>query len=682
MKTSCEHINDFLKHQENTHSTSSCPQTSVNPQISADILVKSTPIATNAHSSISSVCSSTCSSGNLNSNVNVTEESNFSTTTSTSNVSCSSACNNQGSLSCSSRNTRVFRRLEKIFENIAALRRSASLKTTNDQALKYPVCDECKLCSSRLHICASCEYVGCFTDLNNHIVKHANNEKHYIIMDISYGMVYCCQCNDYQYDEKLEDISNRCFLKEKLFRFGKFTDWEPSHYHLNLLKLNSSPNKLKTFRLKNSSIIGLRGLLNLGNTCFMNCILQALTHTPMLRDYFLSDQHNCSNSKTNCSSANPGGSTSNFTKKFNSSSNFNGNGNGNGNSSNYGNGAHNATKGANKKHCLVCEISTLFQEFYSGKRTPHIPFKLLHLVWTQVKHLAGYEQQDAHEFFIAALNAIHKNCIENDEEFMGNKPNGTDFNNCNCIIDRIFTGGLQSDIICSNCNNVSTKVDPFWDISLDLGALPHSSSTTNQISNCNKNESCSKNISANNNSNQQQKGSATLEDCLRRFTLPEILTNFNCSYCKCNNESTKQLTMKKLPIVGCFHFKRFEHSLKFHKKISTHISFPEILDMTPFMSSKRNQISYFTSSTSSSNSSSSANSDLNNLNDPNNQYFLFAVVNHHGTIESGHYTCFIRLTREQWFKCDDHLISKASINDVMNSEGYLLFYHKIWLDYD
>jgi ubiquitin carboxyl-terminal hydrolase 22/27/51 len=35
-------------------------------------------------------------------------------------------------------------------------------------------------------------------------------------------------------------------------------------------------------------------------------------------------------------------------------------------------------------------------KFYSGKRTPHIPFNLLHQVWTQVKHLAGYEQQDAH----------------------------------------------------------------------------------------------------------------------------------------------------------------------------------------------------------------------------------------------------------------------------------------------
>jgi len=34
-------------------------------------------------------------------------------------------------------------------------------------------------------------------------------------------------------------------------------------------------------------------------------------------------------------------------------------------------------------------------------------------------------------------------------------------------------------------------------------------------------------------------------------------------------------------------FQRFEHSTGFHKKISTYVSFPEELDMTPFMSNSR-----------------------------------------------------------------------------------------------
>ena len=37
--------------------------------------------------------------------------------------------------------------------------------------------------------------------------------------------------------------------------------------------------------------LGLRGLYNLGNTCFTNCIVQPLIHNPLLRNYFLAGMH-------------------------------------------------------------------------------------------------------------------------------------------------------------------------------------------------------------------------------------------------------------------------------------------------------------------------------------------------------------------------------------------------------
>lgn len=45
------------------------------------------------------------------------------------------------------------------------------------------------------------------------------------------------------------------------------------------------------------------------------------------------------------------------------------------------------------------------------------------------------------------------------------------------------------------------------------------------------------------------------------------------------------------------------------------------------------------------------------------------MVNHQGTLESGHYTSFIRQHKDQWFKCDDAIITKAGIADVLDSEG-------------
>uniref|UniRef100_A0A6G1SBH2 Ubiquitin carboxyl-terminal hydrolase n=1 Tax=Aceria tosichella TaxID=561515 RepID=A0A6G1SBH2_9ACAR len=483
-------------------------------------------------------------------------------------------------------------------------------------------CSGCNKHIHHLYSCLECTYMGCyeFSDNNskNHIYEHAMKEKHHLAMDLLFVAIYCFKCDDYVYNQEFESIlrsqspqqkmatsihdNNLIVLKKQATTTsatsttiittttGNSSSANSSVVHSNIL--GSSPSKKRRKgspqrkRISHNSFLGLRGLLNLGSTCFMNCILQALIHTPLLRDYFLDDLHEC---------------------------HYNG----------------------DKTICLVCEMCRLFQEFYSGKSTPHIPLRLLHLVWTHAKHLAGFEQQDAHEFFIATLNILHRHCKGIDTG--SNEAIVNDPQNCDCIIDRIFTGGLQSDVTCQACNNVSTTIDPFWDISLDLGPK-------------------------------------SLLECLERFTRQEHLgsaAKIKCSKCQSYQESTKQLSMKKLPIVASFHLKRFSHSNRLHKKISTFISFPLYLDMSPFKASRR--------APPNNNNSNNRNEhkDEDEEEDASCKYCLFAVVNHSGTIETGHYTAYIRQCRDQWFKCDDHLITRATVQEVLQSEGYLLFYHKL-----
>uniref|UniRef100_A0A1I8A752 ubiquitinyl hydrolase 1 n=1 Tax=Steinernema glaseri TaxID=37863 RepID=A0A1I8A752_9BILA len=277
-------------------------------------------------------------------------------------------------------------------------------------------------------------------------------------------------------------------------------------------------------------------------------------------------------------------------------------------------------------------------EFYSGTRSPFAPYRLLYLVWKNEKHLAGYEQQDAHEFLISALSTMH-------HQARSSSLNTTTLD-CKCIIDRIYTGQLQSAVCCRNCGAVSRKLDPFRDLSLNVDQTTNGSV------------------------------SVTLAECLRRYTTPEPLDDgkgIRCEHCTQIATRTQQLTLYKLPLVMCFHLKRLVHHKA--KKSNVEVSYPEFLDVTeftsPYILRRQNGIQ--------PSPLDDPNEKLNNL---KNRYALFAVVNHFGTVEAGHYTCFVKHQMKKWYLCDDERIIETSPEVVLGSEGYLLFYHKQFLEYE
>uniref|UniRef100_A0A1I8BYM4 ubiquitinyl hydrolase 1 n=1 Tax=Meloidogyne hapla TaxID=6305 RepID=A0A1I8BYM4_MELHA len=493
----------------------------------------------------------------------------------------------------------------------------------------------CRCCGTRLNplmmCCLECSTFGCLKHLRN---AHLQEKGHLFAMSTCFGEIFCLKCDDFIYDRKIEKTrSEYQNARRKMLGLSLRHRWNPGRYEARLCRRSS----LRLLRLLNSnntgssqqsigatlSIPGLRGLVNLGNTCFMN------------------NQHNCKL----CS----------------------------------------LTPNSDLNTCLMCELAHIFQEFYGGESlySPFVPNRMLHLVWTHAKHLSGYEQHDAHEFLISALNILHRH-----SESLSMKQNPHD---CKCIIDRLFTGQLQSDLTCTKCGRISTKLDPYWDISLELLNGKTAATTTireetllkEEENNNRRSESvgsnslCSTttNLSNLNTNNNEGKNELSLEECLLSFVRAENLgTKIKCERCGTYEISTKQLTLRKLPIVACFHLKRFEHVNTSNKrqKIIKPFRFPESIDLTPYTTPFRNTHE----------NCKEMRQTRQKLTSLSNQYSLFAVVNHTGSTESGHYTCYVRHQRDNWFNCNDQKIRKERLEDVLSSEGYLLFYCKSFIDYD
>lgn len=274
-----------------------------------------------------------------------------------------------------------------------------------------------------------------------------------------------------------------------------------------------------------SGAFGVSGLRNLGNTCFMNSILQCLSHTRLLLEFCINGEYKADVNKANS-----------------------------------------CMKGA-----LISAYAKLMESISRGTELVS-PNEFKSQIARFAKRFVGYSQQDAEEFLIYLLEGLHEDLNRTDKEtrklFIVRDCSDLDhlspsvkaielwnrFKQCeNSKIVDTFMGYMRSSLICTNCGHTSNSFEPFLDLSLPI---PLTSSHVE------------------------------LEDCLSLFTQEEILDGDEMPMCsRCNNRQKfkKTLTIQKFPQILIFHLKRFRHDRQQWSKLSTFVNCPlAALDLTKF----------------------------------------------------------------------------------------------------
>ncbi|NXK06119.1 UBP31 hydrolase, partial [Herpetotheres cachinnans] len=183
-----------------------------------------------------------------------------------------------------------------------------------------------------------------------------------------------------------------------------------------------------------------------------------------------------------------------------------------------------------------------------------------------------------------------------------------------------------------------------------------------------------------------QPQTCTLSQCFQLYTKEEQLAPddaWRCPHCKQLQQGSITLSLWTLPDVLIIHLKRFRQEGDRRMKLQNMVKFPlSGLDMTPHVV-KRSQSSWSLPS-----HWSPWRRPYGLGRDPEDYiYDLYAVCNHHGTMQGGHYTgnliamyflsAYCKNSVDgQWYCFDDSDVQQLSENEVCKQTAYILFYQR------
>ncbi|XP_064524922.1 ubiquitin carboxyl-terminal hydrolase 8 isoform X2 [Pseudopipra pipra] len=273
----------------------------------------------------------------------------------------------------------------------------------------------------------------------------------------------------------------------------------------------------------------LTGLRNLGNTCYMNSILQCLCNAPHLADYF----------------------NRNLYQDDINRSNFLGH-----------------------KGEVAEEFGVIMKALWTGQYKYISPKDFKITIGKINDQFAGYSQQDSQELLLFLMDGLHEDLNKADNRKRYKEENNDHLDDFRAaelawhkhkqlnesIIVALFQGQFKSTVQCLTCHKKSRTFEAFMYLS-----LPLASSSKCTLQECLRLFSKEEKLTDNN--------------------------RFYCSHCKTRRDSLKKIEIWKLPPVLLVHLKRFSYDGRWKQKLQTSVDFPlETLDLSQYVIGPKNTL--------------------------------------------------------------------------------------------
>lgn len=268
----------------------------------------------------------------------------------------------------------------------------------------------------------SCGGVGLPTSPQSHALRHARQSRHPLVIQVENPHLrWCFSCSTLLPVEKLEDMGERkdvfsdiVKLVKKQSSKGPSVDvediWFGSGSVISEVKAESKEVNI----VNGKDFYAVRGLVNLGNTCFFNSVMQNLLAMDILREYLL---------------------------KFEGS-----------------------------MGPLTSALKKIFVETSpeSGLKNVINPKAIFGHVCAKAPQFRGYQQQDSHELLRCLLDGLSSEDLYANKSVSSSPENERSVPVRSTFVDAIFGGQASSSVCCVECGHSSVVYEPFLDLSLSV----------------------------------------------------------------------------------------------------------------------------------------------------------------------------------------------------------------------